>query len=234
MKADAVLYNSFVLQVRSVTKSYGGVRSRTVLRDISFEIDRGEFIAIMGESGVGKSTLLNLIAGLDMPDAGSVVLDGIDLTSLDDERRTLIRRNSIGFVFQAFHLLPHLTIARNVRLPLDLAGVSAREADERTRAMLSAVGLSELASEYPRAISGGEAQRAAVVRALVHDPSLVLADEPTGNLDVENAAEILRLLRDQVKERRASGILVTHSAAAARIADRIYQLTSTGLVRFST
>ena len=219
-----------MLQVRGVTKSYGGVRSRTVLRDISLEIDRGEFIAIMGESGVGKSTLLNLIAGLDMPDSGSVVVDGMDMTSLDDDRRTLIRRHSIGFVFQAFHLLPHLTIARNVRLPLDLAGVSPREADQRTRAMLAAAGLSAMASEYPRAVSGGEAQRAAVARALVHDPSLVLADEPTGNLDAENAAEILKLLRDQVKGRRASGVLVTHSAAAARVADRIYQLTSTGVV----
>jgi putative ABC transport system ATP-binding protein len=206
------------------------MRSRVVLRDIAVELGRGEFIAIMGESGVGKSTLLNIIAGLDMPDAGSVMLDGIELTALDDAGRTVMRRDSIGFVFQAFHLLPHLTVARNVRLPLDLAGIKAAEGDRRTSAMLDAVGLAAMALDYPRTLSGGETQRAAIARALVHDPALVLADEPTGNLDAENAAEILALLRNQVKHRGAAGVLVTHSAAAAHIADRVYELTSAGLV----
>jgi putative ABC transport system ATP-binding protein len=206
------------------------VRPRVVLRDIALELGRGEFVAIMGESGVGKSTLLNVIAGLDTPDAGSVQLDGVELTALDDTRRTLVRRDSIGFVFQAFHLLPHLTVMRNVRLPLDLAGVSPVDADRRTRAMLDAVGLAAMALDYPRSLSGGETQRAAIARALVHEPLLVLADEPTGNLDAENAAEVLALLRRQVKQRGAAAVLVTHSTAAAHAADRVYELTAAGLV----
>ena len=218
------------MKLRGVTKSYGGVRSRTVLRDVVLELGHGEFVAIMGESGIGKSTLLNVIAGLDMPDAGTVMLDEIELTALDDHRRTEIRRRSMGFVFQAFHLLPHLTVARNVRLPLDLLGVDPANAGQRVHAMLDAVGIGAMARDYPRSLSGGEAQRAAIARALVHEPALVLADEPTGNLDAENAAEVLSLLREQVKQRGAACVLVTHSAAAARSADRVYELTTAGLV----
>ena len=219
-----------MLSVRGVTKSYGGARARVVLRDVTFELGRGEFIAIMGESGVGKSTLLNLIAGLDTPDSGSILLGELELTRLDDRARTLVRRDSIGFVFQAYYLLPHLTIARNVRLPLDLAGVARAEAERRTAAMLEAVGLAPLAEDYPRTISGGEAQRAAIARALVHGPALVLADEPTGNLDAHTASDVLVLLRERVKRHAGAGVLVTHSVAAARIADRIYELTSAGLM----
>jgi putative ABC transport system ATP-binding protein len=218
-----------VLKLRGVTKSYGGARGRMILRDVSLDVGRGEFIAIMGESGVGKSTLLNVIAGLDTPDHGSVALDGTDLTALSETARTLQRRDSIGFVFQAFHLLPHLTVARNVRLPLDLAGIAPDEADRRCAAMLEAIGLASAAADYPRTLSGGEAQRVAIARALVHEPALVLADEPTGNLDPESAADVLELLRSEIKRRGAAGVLVTHSAAAARTADRIYELTSTGL-----
>jgi putative ABC transport system ATP-binding protein len=200
-----------------------------VLRELSLELARGEFVAIMGESGVGKSTLLNLIAGLDTPDAGEIVIAGSDIARLDDTSRTLLRRDAMGFVFQAFHLLPHLTVARNVRLPLDLAGVPSPEADRRTSAMLEAVGIAALARDYPRTLSGGEAQRAAIARALVHEPSLVLADEPTGNLDADSAAEVIRLLRDEIKRRTGAGILVTHSEAAASAADRIYVLSAAGL-----
>jgi putative ABC transport system ATP-binding protein len=140
-----------------------------------------------------------------------------------------MRRDRIGFVFQAFHLLPHLTVARNVRLPLDLAGVRPAAGDARTAAMLEAVGLLALARDYPRSLSGGEAQRVAIARALVHSPALVLADEPTGNLDTDSASEVLTLLRNQVKQHAGAGILVTHSVAAARVADRIYELKSSGL-----
>jgi putative ABC transport system ATP-binding protein len=219
-----------VLTLNGVTKSYGGPRARHVLREISLTVDDGELVAIMGESGAGKSTLLNLIAGLDVPDAGSVVLDGTDLSALDDHSRTLLRRRRMGFVFQAFHLLPHLTIFQNVRLPLDLADTPRDEANARVTAMLQAVGIAKLAYDFPRTISGGEAQRAAIARALVHEPQLVLADEPTGNLDAEAAAQVLRLLRDEAKRRAGGGILVTHSAAAARYADRTYVLSQEGLV----
>lgn len=218
-----------MLSVRNLSKSYGVTRRREILRDIHLELGCGEYIAIMGESGVGKSTLLNLIAGLDLPDTGTIALDGIEITALDDAGRTLLRRKRIGFVFQAFHLLPHLTVAQNVALPLALCGVSAAAAGDRVSAMLVAVGLGGMADAYPRSLSGGEMQRVAIARALVHKPLLVLADEPTGNLDPRTAAPVLALLREQVKREGGSGILVTHSAAAARTADRILVLTPEGL-----
>lgn len=218
-----------MLIIEGVTKSYRGVRSRHVLRGVTLEIARGELVAVMGESGSGKSTLLNLIAGLDAPDAGRVVFEGQALGELNDHDRTLLRRDAMGFVFQAFHLLPHLTVARNVRLPLDLAGVSRTEADRRVAAMLDAVGIAALARDYPRTLSGGESQRAAIARALVHEPALLLADEPTGNLDADSAGQVLALLRSEVKRRNAACVLVTHSNAAARIADRTYTLSEEGL-----
>jgi putative ABC transport system ATP-binding protein len=228
-RAPAVQEITGVLTLRGVTKFYGGVRGRQVLRDISLTIAPGELVAIMGESGAGKSTLLNLIAGLDVADAGSITFDGVELNKLDDTARTLLRRARMGFVFQAFHLLPHLTVMQNVRLPLDLAAVARTAADARTRAMLDAVGIAALAHDYPRTLSGGEAQRAAIARALVHAPALVLADEPTGNLDHASATQVLTLLREQISERAGAGVLVTHSHTAARIADRIYVLTQDGL-----
>ena len=218
-----------MLKVRDLSKSYGGARSRVVLCDIALDIARGEYIAITGESGVGKSTLLNLIAGLEVPDTGTVELDGAGVTALDDTERTLLRRDRIGFVFQAFHLLPHLTVAQNVALPLSLAGTGRQQAAARVGDLLAAVGLADAAGSYPRELSGGEMQRAAIARALVHRPQLLLADEPTGNLDPETARSILALLREQVKNAAGAGILVTHSAAAAATADRVLTLTAAGL-----
>ena len=200
-----------------------------MLQDINFEVGPGEYVAVMGESGVGKSTLLNLIAGLDLPDSGNIAFDGTELTTLDDTSRTLVRRDRMGFVFQAFHLLPHMTVIRNVMLPLALSGVEPDEMSRLAGEMLEAVGIAELAAAYPRELSGGEMQRVAIARALVHRPRLVLADEPTGNLDTDSARQVLRVLCEQVKRNAGAGILVTHSAAAAATADRVYMLTADGL-----
>jgi putative ABC transport system ATP-binding protein len=218
-----------MLAIRNLSKSYGGARPREVLRGVSLEIRRGEYVAIVGESGVGKSTFLNLVAGLDAPDHGSIILEGKDIASLDDAARTLLRRASIGFVFQAFHLLPHLTVAQNVALPLSLNGMEPAQAQARLLEMLAAVGLAAAAGAYPRELSGGEMQRVAIARALVHRPLLLLADEPTGNLDADTARQVLTLLREQVKRESGAGILVTHSALAAASADRVLVLTSEGL-----
>ena len=178
----------------------------------------------MGESGAGKSTLLNLIAGLDRPDSGTVLIDGVDLGTLDDDGRTLLRRRRMGFVFQAFHVLPYLSVARNVALPLALNGIGGPAADYRLGELLAAVGLADRADSAPGELSGGEMQRVAIARALAHRPAVLLADEPTGNLDPRIASSVLALLRDQVKHDGAAGILVTHSAVAAATADRVYVL----------
>jgi len=218
-----------MLVLEKLAKTYAGARSRSVLHGIDLTLAAGEYIAVMGESGIGKSTLLNLIAGLDAPDAGSIRLDGVELTGLDDDAATILRRERMGFVFQAFHILPYLSLAQNVALPLVLNHVAEDEAAERTRAMLAAVGMDGRAASMPRELSGGELQRAAIARALVHRPKLLLADEPTGNLDPDSAAQVLALLRAQVKTRNAACILVTHSQAAAATADRIVVLTAQGL-----
>jgi putative ABC transport system ATP-binding protein len=218
-----------VLSLRALTKSYAGPRSRTVLRDVNLELVAGDYVAVMGESGIGKSTLLNLAAGLDRPDAGSVTLDGIDLTALDDDALTVLRRRAMGFVFQAFHILPYLSVAQNVALPLSLLGVAGDAAASRVAAMLESVGLADREAALPRELSGGELQRIAIARALVHRPRLVLIDEPTGNLDPDSAEQVLALLRERIKDSAAAGILVTHSRSAAETADRILMLTREGL-----
>jgi len=209
------------LEVLDLARRYG---NRQILSALSFAVREGEFIAIMGESGSGKSTLLNLIAGLDTPDSGTVRIGGVDLMALDDDGRTRLRRAQVGFVFQSFHILPHLTVAQNVELPLVLLGVTVTERQNRTAEMLHAVGLAERHGSPPRELSGGELQRVAVARALVHRPALVLADEPTGNLDPDTAATVLALLGDQVRAAGAAGVLVTHSAIAAARADRVLTL----------
>lgn len=212
-----------MLKLNDVSKSYAN--GRQVLARLSYTLGAGEYVAVMGESGIGKSTLLNLIAGLDTPDSGDILIDGVAISSLDDDAATRLRREKLGFVFQAFHLLPHLTLAQNVALPLLLMHSEPRRAQQ----MLEAVGLGDRADDYPRQLSGGELQRVAIARALVHRPKLILADEPTGNLDPDTAHEVLQLLRSELKENDASGIIVTHSPAAAASADRILMLTKNGL-----
>jgi putative ABC transport system ATP-binding protein len=218
-----------VLSVRNLSKSFSGPRAKNVLQDISFDLAAGDYIAVMGESGIGKSTLLNLLAGLDRPDSGQVLVDGVELSALDDDEATRVRRENMGFVFQAFHILPYLTVAQNVALPLVLNKIGNKMTDKRVAVMLDAVKLGARGESPPRELSGGEMQRVAIARALVHKPRLVFADEPTGNLDPESAGDVLALLRDCVKEEGAAGILVTHSSAAAKTADRIYVLTQKGL-----
>jgi len=215
-----------MLELTDVSKRFGG---RVVLHAVSLRVATGEYVAIVGESGIGKSTLLNIIAGLEPADAGCVRVDGIEMSSLDDDAATRLRRERFGFVFQAFHVLPHLTVSQNVGLPLLLRGTAAAEIERRARALVAAVGLAGREASAPRELSGGELQRVAIARALVGDPKLVLADEPTGNLDPGNARHVLDLLRAQVKERGASAILVTHSEAAAAGCDRRYRLSAEGL-----
>lgn len=213
-----------MLRLSSIRKTFKGPAARTILQDVSLALNPGDYIAIIGESGCGKSTLLNLIAGLDLPDAGSVMLGDQDITGMDDDARTRLRRRDIGFVFQAFLLLPYLTALDNAALTLKLNGVNHRDAQRKAHAALSAVGLADAIHRFPGTLSGGESQRVAVARALAHEPRLVLADEPTGNLDTESADGVLQLLRDRIKAQRSIGILVTHSSAAAATADRIYRL----------
>jgi putative ABC transport system ATP-binding protein len=213
------------LVVRELVKSYGEI---PVFSNFSLQVDHGEFVAITGESGVGKSTLLNCMAGLDSWNKGSVVLDGQDLALLDDEQRALLRRRQIGFVFQAFHVLPHLDVAQNVALPLMLLGEPHRE---RVEQMLEAVGLPGLGPRLPQQLSGGQLQRVAIARALVHGPGLLLADEPTGNLDPGTAAKVMDVLISQTRQHGASLVLVTHSEAAAARADRVLLLTSEGVTQ---
>ena len=216
------------LRLERVTKSVPG--GRVLFRNLDLTVNGGELVAILGESGSGKSTLLNIIAGLDNIDAGSVAIDGHPLEGLDDRALTALRREHIGFVFQAFHILPYLTIARNVALPLALGAEGAHSVISRAHAMLEAVGLGDRTDAYARDLSGGELQRVAIARALIHSPALILADEPTGNLDPETAAVIMDLFAAATRERGAGGVLVTHSATAAAVADRILKLTSTGLI----
>jgi putative ABC transport system ATP-binding protein len=214
-----------MLTIQNLAKTYGGAAPRPVFRNLSLELVPGDSVAIMGESGVGKSTLLNIIAGLDQPDSGDVFIEGMAINQLREPARTLLRRSKIGFVFQAFHLLPYLTVAGNVKLPLLLNGMRDDEAEQRVAAQLSAVELQDRAASFPRQLSGGEMQRVAVARALAHEPAVVLADEPTGNLDADSAALVLRQLRDQIKQTNSILLLVTHSPSAAATMDRILQLT---------
>lgn len=211
-----------MLQLRAISKSYR--TGSAVLDRLDLSVAEAEFVAIMGESGTGKSTLLNVIAGLERADEGSVTFGATTLQTLDDDGMTLWRRRHMGFVFQAFHVLPYLSVLQNVTLPLELLGAHKATRQAVATQMLEACGIGALAGRSPRELSGGEQQRVAIARALVHRPALLLADEPTGNLDARTADQILRLLREQLRDTRASGILITHSPTAAGAADRILRL----------
>ena len=208
-----------MLSVRNLSKSFSGPRSKTVLRDISFELAAGDYVAVMGESGIGKSTLLNLIAGLDRPDSGQVLLDGEDLCALGDDALTLVRRKHMGFVFQAFHILPYLSVAQNVALPLALNGMRNKPMRRRVGALLGSVKLGDRGESMPHELSGGEMQRVAIARALVHKPRLVFADEPTGNLDSGNGAALIALF-EELHAQGQTVLLVTHDAQIASHAER--------------
>ncbi|MBT9488028.1 MAG: ABC transporter ATP-binding protein [Rubrivivax sp.] len=212
-----------MLRIEQLKKSFGDT---PVFSGVDLHLARGEFVALLGESGVGKSTLLNCIAGLEAADSGSVHIAGTDLATLDDDARARLRRGTLGFVFQAFHVLPHLSVAENIELPLRLLG---RPDAARVNAVLDAVGLQGLGGRAPAQLSGGQLQRVAIARAVVHAPALILADEPTGNLDPTTAERVLSVLLAQVRDTGAACLLVTHSEAAAKRADRVLRLGPDGI-----
>lgn len=217
--------------LQNVSKQYvEGKNARSVLQGVSASFQPGEFVAIVGKSGTGKSTLLNLIGGIDLVDGGSIWIKGLELSALDELQRTLFRRQYIGFIFQFFNLIPTLTVAENVSLPLELNGLTSRQARDRSTAMLDRVHLADRLDTFPENLSGGEQQRVAIARALVHDPVLILADEPTGNLDEETGQQVLTLLDRVSRQDGKNLILVTHSLEAARMADRTLILREGHLV----
>lgn len=212
-----------LLELRDLSKVYQeGQQTRAVLSNVNAQILRGEFVVLLGPSGSGKSTLLNLISGIDVPSSGQVKFGSADLTSMSERNRTLFRRKNIGFVFQFFNLLPTLTVLENLRLPLDLNGITGRIAQSRAADLLEAVGLADRGRSFPDRLSGGEQQRVAIARALVHDPTLVLADEPTGNLDADTGAQVMGLLDALVRQRGKTMVVVTHSADVVDLADRLF------------
>jgi putative ABC transport system ATP-binding protein len=214
-----------MVRVDNLAKAYcAGTTRQPVFEALSFAVERGEVVALLGASGSGKTTLLNLISGIDSPDSGRVSLDGVEVTALREPRRTLLRRRRIGFVFQFFNLIPTLTVGENVALPLELLGEGDATAQQRAAELLQQVGLAAVAARYPETLSGGEQQRAAIARALAHRPALLLADEPTGNLDEDSGARIIELLTGLARGQDTTMLLVTHSAQVARAADRVLHL----------
>ena len=220
-----------LIELRNVTKEYDeGGRRRTVLRGASLTIERGELAVLIGRSGTGKSTLLNLLSGIDPPSSGEVVIDGVALSALSERERTLFRRDRIGFVFQFFNLIPTLTVEENLLLPMELKGHIGPEQRRAALALLAEVGLDDRASSFPDRLSGGEQQRVAVARALAHDPLLVLADEPTGNLDLETGLQVLDLLDRLTRQAGKTMVMVTHSPEVVGMADRVFRIEDCRLV----
>ena len=214
-----------VLRLERLTKQfYEGVLQRAIFSDINLDILSGQFSILTGPSGSGKSTLLNLISGIEPPTSGKIIVDGIELTALSEKRRTLFRRHQVGMVFQSFNLIPTLSVSENLMLPLDLTGVSRKEAKLRVIETLDRVGLADRSNSFPEQLSGGEQQRVAITRALVHDPTLVLADEPTGNLDSDNAHQIMGIFKNLVKDESKTLIVVTHRSDMEPLADRVFHL----------
>ncbi len=222
---------TFLVELRGLTKSYPeGGGERVVFQNLSAEIRRGETVALLGRSGSGKSTLLNLIGGIDIPTAGEVLLDGTNLTRLSEHERTLFRRRHIGLVFQSFNLIPTLTVIENLLLPLELTGRTGSSARAAAMELLGRVGLTDRSKAYPDRLSGGEQQRVAVARAVVHDPVLLLADEPTGSLDAETGMQVLELLLELARNEGRTMVVVTHSDAVSRVTDRVLVLQGDRLV----
>ena len=223
-----------LVEIRDLTKAYEeGGRQRTVLRNANAVIERGELAVLVGRSGSGKSTLLNLLSGIDLPDAGEVFVDGISLSKLAERERTLFRRDKIGFIFQFFNLIPTLTVEENLLLPLELKGRVSAAQRRAAQELLAEVGLADRADTWPDRLSGGEQQRVAVARALTHDPLLVLADEPTGNLDLETGLQVLELLDRLTRQAGKTMVMVTHSPEVVGIADRVYRIAEGHLVERS-
>ena len=217
-----------MLQLKNLSKKYiEGKSGHVVLKALNLSVEEGEIVILFGKSGSGKSTLLNIISGIDIPDEGSVIIDGIDITRLSEKERTLIRRNRIGFIFQFFNLIPTLTVKENLLLPLELSEIENQE--ERINSILSELDLLERSNAYPDKLSGGEQQRIAIARALIHNPDIILADEPTGNLDHDTSLQIIDLLDRVVKKKGKTMIMVTHSRDVIGLADRIFSLREGGL-----
>lgn len=223
--ADAQANNETLVSIKGVSRQFvEGTLIHRVLCNLSLEIGRGETIALRGRSGSGKSTLLNIISGIDLADSGTVSIDGNDIGAMSEHDRTLFRRQHIGFVYQAFNLVPTLNVLDNVRLVLELNGIAGNESDERAKSLLESVGLVERAASFPDILSGGEQQRVAIARALAHKPTLILADEPTGNLDDQTATTVLELLLGLVRDNGHTLVIATHSATVTANCGRVLQL----------
>lgn len=225
-----------LIRLENVSKTYleENLTERRVLSDACAEIKRGEIIVVLGRSGSGKSTILNLLSGIDMPTSGKVIINQSDIAALSEQQRTLFRRRNIGFVFQFFNLIPTLTAEENLLLPLELCNVPAKEGEASALRMLGEIGLKDRAKSYPDQLSGGEQQRIAIARALIHDPSIILADEPTGNLDYETGLIIITLLDNLVRKRGKTMIMATHSKEVIGLADRILTVKDGKLIEQST